>query len=262
MLMPIVSATTANEPRIRAAIAQAANNAGVDFGYLYNQAKVESSLDPQAKARTSSAAGLFQFTKQTWLQVVKAHGSDHGAGWAANAIEQNGSGLNVADPQMRTAIDNLRYDPEFASAMAAESASDNRGQLEAGLGRSAEPVDLYLAHFLGSTGAVNFLAAHDANPDAEAAPLFPAAAAANRAVFYGPDGEPRSLRDIRANFAAKLNGVPSTTGGITTWTQTRRSVAESSDRAPMQLASIEPLPRNLSLDFAARAYQRLSGLGA
>lgn len=262
--MPTVSATTANEPRIRAAIAQAATNAGVDFGYLYNQAKIESSLDPQAKARTSSAAGLYQFTKQTWLQVVKAHGSDHGAGWAANAIDHAGAGLAVADPQMRTAIDNLRYDPEFASAMAAEFASDNRGRLETELGRTAEPVDLYLAHFLGSTGAVNFLAAYDADPDAAAAPLFPAAAAANRAIFYGPGGEPRSLNDIRANFAAKLDGVPASTTAsrASYWTQSKHSVAESSERAPMQMASIEPIPQRLSLDFAARAYQRLSGLGA
>jgi hypothetical protein len=270
--MPNVSPTTgSSEPRIRAAIAQAAASTGVDFGYLYNQARIESSLDPQAKARSSSAAGLFQFTKQTWLQVVKAHGSDHGAAWASNAIERNGAGLNVADPQLRTAIDNLRYDPEFASAMAGEFAADNRSRLETGLGRSAEPVDLYLAHFLGSAGAVNFLAAHDADPDAEAAPLFPAAAAANKAIFYGPDGSPRSLNEIRASFAAKLDGVPLASGGtMMTETvppvpyriQTQRSVAESRARAPMEMASIEPIPQRLSLEFASRAYQRLAGLGA
>lgn len=262
--MPTISATTAsNEPRIRAAIAQAANSTGVDFGFLYNQARLESSLDPQAKARTSSAAGLFQFTKQTWLQVVKVHGADHGAGWAAHAIEQSGSGLNVSDPQQRTAIDKLRYDPEFASAMAAEFASDNRAHLETGLGRSAEPADLYLAHFLGGAGAVNFLAAQDADPDAAAAPLFPAAAAANRSVFYGPGGAPRSLGEIRANFAAKLDGVPSpATPTASSWTKTQRSLAEASERTPMQMASIEPIPQRLSLDFAARAYQRLAGLGA
>ncbi len=264
--MSNVSVTAATEPRIRAAIAQAANTAGVDFGYLYNQARIESSLDPQAKARTSSAAGLFQFTKQTWLQVVKAHGSDHGAGWAANAIEQSGSGLTVVDPQQRAAIDNLRYDPEFASAMAAEFASDNRVHLEAQLGRSTEPTDLYLAHFLGSAGAINFLSAHDADPDAAAAPLFPAAAAANRAIFYGPGGQPRSLSEIRTNFACQLEGMPlpprGGAGSVPRWTQTQHSVAASSERAPMQMASIEPIPQRLSLDFAARAYQRLSGLGA
>jgi len=258
--MPPVSAIP-NEPRIRAAIAQAAQRTGVDFGYLYNQARVESSLDPQAKAPTSSAAGLFQFTKQTWLQVVKAHGGDHGASWAASAIERGGAGLTVADAQQRAAIDNLRYDPEFASAMAAEFATDNRATLEAGLGRSAEPVDLYLAHFLGSAGATKFLSAHDADPDAAAAPLFPAAAAANRTIFYAPGGEPRSLSDIRAHFAAKLDGAPPPVA-TPPWAHTQRTVQATTERAPLRMAGIDPLPQRLSLDFAARAYKRLAGIGA
>jgi hypothetical protein len=265
-----VSLAASGEPRVRAAIAQAAGRTGVDFGYLYNQARIESSLDPQAKARTSSAAGLFQFTRGTWLEVVKAHGADHGAGWAAGAISHGRSGLSVDAPEMRTAIYNLRYDPEFASAMAAEFAADNRGRLEAGLGRPAEPVDLYLAHFLGSAGAQDFLSAHTADPQAAAAALFPAAAAANRTIFYTANGAPRSLDDIREGFAAKLAGVALPAGpgssalappAAAWWTHSARSVAAASDRAPMQLASIEPLPQRLSLDFAARAYQRLSGVG-
>lgn len=255
---------TSTEPRIRAAIAQAASRTGVDFGYLYNQARIESGLDPQAKARTSSATGLFQFTKQTWLQVVKSHGADHGASWAANAISRAGSRLTVADPQLRSAIDNLRYDPEFASAMAGEFASDNRDRIEPGLGRSVEPVDLYLAHFLGSAGASTFLAAHNADPEAAAAPLFPAAAAANRTIFYGAGGAPRSLNDIRANFAAKLGGVapPAASAPPRQWTQTERTTVDSASRASLQMATIEPLPQRLSLEFAARAYRRLAGLDA
>ncbi|MBW8754478.1 MAG: lytic transglycosylase domain-containing protein, partial [Sphingomonadales bacterium] len=42
---------------MRAAIARAAQATGVDFNYLLAQAKLESSLDPGAKAPTSSAAG-------------------------------------------------------------------------------------------------------------------------------------------------------------------------------------------------------------
>lgn len=257
--------STPNEPRVRAAIAQAAARTGVDFDYLYNQARIESSLDPKAKARTSSAAGLFQFTRQTWLQVVEKHGGAHGVGWAADAIERSGRGLTVADPQARAAIDALRHDPELASVMAAEFASDNRDHLEAKLGRSAEPVDLYLAHFLGSAGAVDFLAAHDADPSMAAAPLFPAAAAANRSIFYGPGGAPRSLGDIRSNFASKLDGAPppsTVAPPPTVWTAARRHSEARIDRAPLRMATIEPMPQRLSLDYAARAYQRLSGLGA
>src|SRR3546814_6616543 len=49
--------------------------------------------------------------------------------------------------------------------MAAALTGDNRTYLESRIGRSAEPVDLYLAHFLGSGGAAKFLSALEANPD-------------------------------------------------------------------------------------------------
>lgn len=257
------SVTGTTEPRIRAAIAQAASRTGVDFDYLYNQARIESSLDPAARARTSSAAGLYQFTKQTWLQVVKAHGSKAGLGWAAEAIDQTANGYQVSDPAMRSAIDNLRYDPELSSAMAASFASDNRDRLEASLGRPAESVDLYLAHFLGAKGASDFLGAMADDPAAAAAPMFPAAAAANRSIFYAPDGSARSLGEIRDNFAVKLAGAASASPGMTTvsWTQARRNVAESTSRAPLEMGSIDAMPRQLSVEFASRAYQRLAGLG-
>src|SRR3546814_10240233 len=87
--------------------------------------------------------------------------------------------------------------------MAAEFASDNKDYLESRLGRPVEGVDLYLAHFLGAGGAREFLGAHDANPDAPAAGILPAAARANRWVFYNRDGSPRSFAEIRARFAAK-----------------------------------------------------------
>ncbi len=252
------------EPRVRAAIAQAAARTGVDFGYLYNQARVESSLDPQARAATSSAAGLFQFTRQTWLHVVEKHGSAHGLGWAANAIERSGRGLTVADPKAREAIDALRHDPELASAMAAEFAADNRDHLEAELGHSVEPVDLYLAHFLGAAGAVGFLSAHDADESVAAAPLFPAAAAANRSIFYGPGGAPRSLGDIRRHFAAKLDREtpPPAPAAPTSWVTAHRQTGQAGDAAPLRMAAFEPMPRRLSLDYAARAYRRLAALGA
>ena len=49
--------------RVQAAIAQASSKTGVDFDYLLGQAKVESGLNPNAKAGTSSASGLYQFVR-------------------------------------------------------------------------------------------------------------------------------------------------------------------------------------------------------
>lgn len=193
--------------RVGAAIAAASARTGVDFTYMMQQAKIESGFDPDARARTSSATGLYQFIDQTWLGTVKKHGADHGLGWAADAIHQGSDGrYHVSDLATRRAILDLRRQPEAAAAMAAEFAADNQDYLETKLGRPMESVDLYLAHFLGAGGAERFLSAHDANPNAPAASLLPDAARANRSIFYASSGAPRSLSEIRERFAAKLGG--------------------------------------------------------
>src|SRR5580698_1288266 len=54
---------------VEAAIQRASNATGVDFSFLLGTAKRESGYNPGAHAPTSSAAGLFQFVEQAWLQV-------------------------------------------------------------------------------------------------------------------------------------------------------------------------------------------------
>lgn len=256
--------------RVGAAIQQAAARTGVDFRYLMSQARVESGLDPNARARTSSATGLFQFLDQTWLATVDRHGANHGLGWAANAIQRGGDGrYHVSDPAMRRAILDLRRQPEAASAMAAEFASDNRDYLESRIGRSAEPVDLYLAHFLGAGGAAQFLRAHDANPDGAAARLLPAAARANRAIFYNRDGSAKSFADIRAHFASRIDGGDASmtarpAAPTNDYLALRMALAEEGDEAPdgaapgfgPELNLARPTP-----EYARLAYMMLATLG-
>lgn len=209
-----ISANQTGRGRVTDAIALASRRTGMDFGYLLGQAKIESSLNPTAKASTSSATGLYQFIDQSWLAVVDQHGSEYGLGWASDAIQQGSNGrYYVSDPDVRQQILDLRNHPETASVMAAEHAADNKAYLESRTGREAEPVDLYLAHFLGVGGASKFLQAYNNNPQASAASLFPSAARANYSVFYDKTGAARSLADIRENFAAKLErGVQSVLG--------------------------------------------------
>ena len=73
---PGLAANRVPTNHIAGAIARAAQATGVGFDYLYTQARVESSLNPDARARTSSATGLFQFIDQTWLATVDRHGAD------------------------------------------------------------------------------------------------------------------------------------------------------------------------------------------
>jgi len=205
---------TSASGRVRNAIAMASRRTGVDFGYLLGQAKIESSLNPNARASTSSATGLYQFIDQSWLAVINKHGDEYGLGWAADAISQGSNGrYHVSDPNLRQQILDLRNHPETASVMAAQHAADNKAYLEQRLGREAEPVDLYLAHFLGVGGAAKFLSAHDRAPGATAASLFPSAARANRSIFYDRQGQARSFSDIRDRFAAKLQKGSATLDG-------------------------------------------------
>jgi hypothetical protein len=267
-----INQTQSSTQRVRGAIASAAARTGVDFDFLVREAKVESGLNPQARARTSSATGLFQFTKKTWLGTLKQHGANHDLGWAADAITRGSDGqYRVADPALRARILDLRTQPEAAAAMGAELASDNQDFLSSRLGRALEDVDLYLAHFLGEVGAARFLAAHDADPGAAAAPLLPAAANANRNIFYRSDGTPRSFAEIRGNFASKLsseNTLPPTYQATASYALANVLSPRPSglallnaESAPPRLRTIEPMPQRLSLDFARDAYRRLAGIG-
>ncbi|HRE60658.1 MAG TPA: hypothetical protein PL096_06070 [Micropepsaceae bacterium] len=184
-------------------IRNASAETGTDFDYLVRTAMRESSLNPEASASTSSARGLFQFIEQTWLAMVKNHGAEHGLSDYADAITKKANGRYVvADPAVREEILALRTDPAIASVMAAELTAESRNFLEGRLNREVTGAELYIAHFLGPQGAANLIeAAAKGEPDASK--LFPAAADANRSIFFNRDGSARSAADVYANLVAK-----------------------------------------------------------
>lgn len=214
----------------------ASRRTGVDFSYLMEKAAAESSFDNQAQASTSSARGLYQFTRQTWLDMVAAHGQSYGLGSYAAAIK-NGS----LDAASCTHLLSLRDNPRLSAAMAAEYTKDNAGRLEGELGRKAGATDLYLAHFLGGGGACKFLKAMDADASTPAAGLLPEAAAANQAVFYD-NGHPRSLGEIYDYFSGKFSksaaGAPST--GATPDLETEAAVPSGEGLVASLPAAISP----------------------
>jgi hypothetical protein len=176
---------------VRGAIARAAQATGVDFNYLLAQARMESGLNPAARAATSSAAGLYQFTGSTWLSMLDKHGAAYGLpGMSDNSVAR---GQLLA----------LRADPELSALMAGELAGDNREYLTGQLGREPDHTELYLAHFLGAEGAGRFLGALATNPGQSAAALLPKAAAANRAIFFGSGGA-RSVGEVMDQLRGKM----------------------------------------------------------
>jgi len=240
---------TGARPEVQAAIARAAQATGVDFNYLLAQARLESSLDPAARAGTSSAAGLYQFTRGTWLQTLEKHGAAHGAGWADMAIEQG----RVSDPMLRQQVLALRHDPDLSARMAAELARDNRAALLPVLGREPDAAELYLAHFLGAGGAGKFLTALSADPAQSAAALLPEAAAANRAIFYEA-GQPRSLGGVMGLLRAKVDGAMGQTSPAAPWSTT----ALVAERQPLAAPALSYAPRPSMSDVLSAAF----GVGA
>ena len=191
------------------AIRHASDKTGVDFAYLLNKASQESSLNPNAQASTSSASGLFQFIKSTWLKMVKDHGAQYGLSHEANAITEKNGQLQVSDPALREKILNMRHDPVLSSVMAAEFTKENKDYLDASVGGTVGSTELYMAHFLGASGASTFLKKMQAAPNAAAADFLPDAASANPSVFYSKTGKALSLKEIYTRFAAKFDDVPS-----------------------------------------------------
>jgi len=177
------------------AIHRASERTGVDFAYLLAQAHLESSLSPNAKARSSSARGLFQFIDSTWIASVQRNGTRYGLGGTMR--EARGS---------RAALLELRSDPAVASLLAAADTLDNAKKLQPVLGRAPSPAELYLAHFLGSGGAVRFLSKWQRAPETDAAAIFPREARANRSMFYSKSGSARSLDDVLRAVEDKVNG--------------------------------------------------------
>ncbi|MEO5374509.1 MAG: transglycosylase SLT domain-containing protein [Alphaproteobacteria bacterium] len=179
-------------------IRAASRRTGVSFKFLLAEAQRESTFRPGARHAVTSASGLYQFTQQTWLELVKKHGTGLGLADQAARIQRTPNGNYVVDdPGARAAILDLRRNHGLSSAFAAEFARDNRLFLEKTLGHPVGEQDLYLAHLLGPGGAARLLKARDANPDQSAAAVLPQAARTNRTIFHDEDtGAPRSVAEV------------------------------------------------------------------
>ena len=151
-----------------------------DTSYLKKVAQVESAGKANAKADTSSAAGLFQFTEGTWKQMTK----------------QMGLNYSLED----------RFDPKKAEEVASYFTKQQRRQLEKGTGKDASDADMYMAHFLGAGGATKFLNAMQKDPNAPASEgADDKALQANRSIFYNKEGQIRTLQEVYNLMSNKIN---------------------------------------------------------
>lgn len=203
---------------VTGAIRKASQLTGANFQYLLATAKVESNLNPGAKAPTSSAGGLFQFIDQTWLGTIKESGEALGYGRYAQAISRNEAGkFVVADPAMRREIMALKQDPTANAVMAGAFTRSNAAYLKERLGREASEGELYIAHFMGAGGAARLIEQAETSPDGKAADAFPLAARANRSIFFDKSGRARNFAEVADRLAdrfqvARARTSPADTG--------------------------------------------------
>jgi len=142
--------------------------------FLDRVAMAESGGNPNARAKTSSASGMYQFTDPTWKGMVKNYGAQ--------------TGITLAD----------KNDPAKQKIMAELLTQENTNAYNKA-GIQPDEADLYMAHFLGGPSAVKARK----NLNAVGAELFPAAAQANKNIFY-KNGRPRTVEEIRGLLGSKV----------------------------------------------------------
>ena len=196
--------TSIKDVPVNEAMRSASADTGVSFDYLMKTAKRESNLNSSAKAKTSTATGLYQFLDQTWLSTLKSEGAKFGLDVEASQIVQAKNGhLSVPDASARAKILGLRNNPAISSKLAAAFTLQNQAQLSVNLGRVPSEGELYIAHFLGASGAGELIRLASNAPDASAASAFPDAANANKSLFYTKSGEVKTVAQVYSDLVVK-----------------------------------------------------------
>ena len=186
---------------VLAAIWLGSMRTGVDFTYLMELARVESNFDPLARAKKSSATGLFQFTDKTWLQAIRTFGADYGLKDYAARVKLIGD----RKKELQQEVLALRLNPRLSTLLAAEYSKRSLQNLSYKTKREPGRTDLYLSHFFGPSGAVTFLNTLDEKPTTIAGEIFPEAAASNQAVFQNGENQPRTVAEVYRWLDSKFN---------------------------------------------------------
>jgi hypothetical protein len=172
--------------------AEAARAAGriaqVPFADVLAKAGQESNYNPRARSSSSSAAGPYQFIEQTWLDLLKRHGSAYGLGPEVAQIKSHAGVASVADPALRKRLLELRHDIHLSAGMAARYLDEVGRDLGRVLHRKPSDDERRIAYFLGPGGAAKLIRAAQTDPGGLAAEVVPQAAEANRPMFYGQAG--------------------------------------------------------------------------
>ena len=157
---------------------------------------IESGGDPRAKAKTSSATGLGQFTQGTWMKMIETYRPE------------------LLEGRNRQQVLELRTDPELSIEMTGNLARENANYLES-RGVPVNENSLYLSHFLGAGDAAKVLKASPDTPISEL--VKETSIAANQNILGGDKtasditrwASNKMLASAPAQGAAQAAGAPS-----------------------------------------------------
>lgn len=155
----------------------------IPAGYYETLARIESNNRPFARAATSTASGLYQFTRSTWEAL--------GGTWGNNPARAFG-GLRPSEAEQRQRVEQLTQ-------------QNARTLSQAGIPINA--ATLYAAHFLGSTGARRALAASPNTPIDQV--TTDAQRRANPSILRGTVGD--FFNWLQGKTGAEVNAVPNAT---------------------------------------------------
>lgn len=175
---------------IQEILQKASATTGVPLDIMTKMAYAESAFNPNAKAKTSSASGLFQFISDTWHKITSSKGKKYGITPGTSPFNASANAL-----------------------MGGEFIKENMDAIKgSALNSPPNAADVYAAHFMGAGGANKLFKEIRSNPNAIAANLFPKQAAANTGIFYknGDRSQPRTVSEVYQVLAKKMSTDPST----------------------------------------------------
>ncbi len=163
------------------AIQNASTQTGAPMATMLAIADQESGFNPNAQAGTSSASGLYQFINSTYSGMVTQYGNQYNV-TPGSVLDANSNAL-----------------------MGGQLIQNNVQTLQNAGVSNPTPGQIYMLNFLGNSGGTSFIQQAQSNPSAPAASLFPAAASANRSIFYNSDGTSKTMSQVYNNVTSNID---------------------------------------------------------